>query len=417
MAGVQLFSHQIEALQKMKNGCILCGDVGSGKSITGLSYYYEQNGGKVNTTNHIRMNKPCDLYIITTARKRDTKEWEKELLPFYLSTDDNLNYYKNKVRVDSWNNIGKYIDVKDSFFIFDEQRVVGYGAWTKSFLKIAAKNKWILLTATPGDTWSDYIPVFIANGFFRNKTDFNSNHVVFNPYVQFPSIQRYINEGYLIQLRSKILIPMVFKRKTIPHHETIICEYDRYNYDFMNKNRWNIYTSLPIKNVSEYCSCLRKLVNSDPSRQQALLDIIAKHNKIILFYNYDFELEILRKLLDGLRPYAEWNGHKHQPIPETEKWVYLVQYFSGNEGWNCTETDTMVFYSQNYSYKVMVQAAGRIDRINTPYIDLYYYHLKSNSRIDKAINFALNKKKKFNEKNFAPKDLPYITQKEKTQND
>lgn len=271
-----------------------------------------------------------------------------------------------------------------------------------------------MLTATPGDTWSDYMPVFIANGFFRNKTDFNNSHVVFSPYFNFPKVDRYINEGYLIKLRNSIQINMDFARKTVPHHETIICEYDRYNYDFVTKDRWNIFTKMPIANVSEYCSVLRRIVNSDPSRQQAILDVIANHDKLIIFYNYDFELEILRNLLNGIRIYSEWNGHKHQPIPDTDKWVYLVQYFSGNEGWNCTQCDTMLFYSQNYSYKIMVQSAGRIDRINTPFVDLYYYHLKSNAKIDKAINFALNKKKKFNEKNFAPKDLPYISQKEKT---
>ena len=48
----------------------------------------------------------------------------------------------------------------------------------------------------------------------------------------------------------------------------------------------------------------------------------------------------------------------------------------------------------------MAQAAGRIDRLNSPYRDLYYYHLKSRSGIDIAISKALGQKKQFNERKF-----------------
>lgn len=91
-----------------------------------------------------------DLCIITTARKRDTGEWDEELAHFYMSTDPEHDIYEHKVVVDSWNNIGKYVGVKNAFFIFDEQRVVGKGAWVKSFYKITQNNEWILLSATPG---------------------------------------------------------------------------------------------------------------------------------------------------------------------------------------------------------------------------------------------------------------------------
>ena len=398
MSGISLFDYQLDAVSRMRNGCILCGGVGSGKSRTSLAYYYKEQGGVLGTKNYVRMKNPKDLYIITTARKRDTLEWEGELSYFLLSTNPKVNGYKNRVIVDSWNNIQKYKNVADSFFIFDEQRVVGSGVWVKSFLKIAKSNDWILLSATPGDTWQDYIPVFIANGFYRNRTEFCNEHIIYSRFSKFPKIDRYINTGRLIRLRDRILVDMDFKRETVAHHEDIIVQYDISKYKETMRNRWDPYNNEPITNASRLCYILRKIVNSDESRQIALMDILESRPKVIVFYNFDYELDILKGLHYGKDvQIAEWNGHAHQPIPTSKSWVYLVQYTAGCEGWNCIKTDTIVFYSQNYSYKVMAQAAGRIDRLNTPYTDLYYYHLKSRSGIDLAISKALKDKKKFNE--------------------
>lgn len=402
MPGIQLYDYQRKAVEKMQNGCILCGGVGSGKSRTSLAYYYLLNGGRVNTDKYVPMEDPCDLYIITTARKRDTLEWEGELGYFLLSIHEDSNHYGNKVVVDSWNNIKKYTDVKDAFFIFDEQRVVGNGTWVKSFLKIAKSNSWILLSATPGDTWSDYIPVFLANGFYKNRTEFTREHVVFSRFTKFPKIDRYINTGRLVRLRNKILVNMDFKRQTVSHHEDVYVDYDKLRYKEIGKLRWDPYKDEPIDNAGVLCYIWRRIVNENPSRQVALMEIFEKHPKMIVFYNFDYELDILRGLFENLPgvEVAEWNGHKHQEIPKSDSWVYLVQYTAGCEGWNCVKTDTIVFYSQNYSYKVMQQAAGRIDRLNTPFTDLYYYHLKSRSGIDLAISKALAQKKNFNEGRF-----------------
>ena len=403
---IKLRDYQIDAISKMKTGCILNGGVGSGKSLTSLSYYYLKNGGDIGFLkggDYIPMeDPPKDLYIITTARKRDTLEWEGELSPFLLSVHNDKNSYSNKVVVDSWNNIQKYKDVKGAFFIFDEQRVVGSGAWVKAFLKISKFNEWILLSATPGDTWSDYIPVFIANGFYKNKTEFIREHVIYSRFCKFPKIDRYVNTGRLLRLRRQILIDMDFKRETIPHHEDIYVSYDVAMYKDITKRRWDIWKDEPITNASGLCYALRKVVNTHESRSKELLKIFKKHPKMIIFYNFDYELEILKKLDYGKGvKISEWNGHKHEPTPTTKSWVYLVQYTAGAEGWNCISTDTIVFYSQNYSYKIMLQSAGRIDRLNTPFTDLYYYHLKSRSGIDVAISKALRNKKKFNEKDFA----------------
>ena len=395
-----LRDYQLEAMNKMSNGCILNGGVGSGKSRTSLYYYFKQCGGTLEGGYH-EMTNPVNLYIITTARKRDTLEWENELAPLRLSSKDELNYYKNKIVIDSWNNIGKYLDIKDAFFIFDEQRVVGSGTWVKSFLKITKVNKWILLSATPGDTWIDYIPVFVANGFYKNRTEFIREHVVYSNFTKWPKVSRYVNTGRLIRLRNKILINMDFERQTIPHHEDVYCSYNVSNYKDVIKTRFNPFTNEPIQDAGGLCYCLRRVVNSDTSRQIELIELIEKHPKAIIFYNFDYELEILKNLYYGEGfEIAEWNGHKHEELPDGDKWIYLVQYTAGCEGWNCVKTDTIIFYSQNYSYKVMVQAAGRIDRLNTPYTDLYYYHLKSRSGIDLAISKALNAKKNFNEGKF-----------------
>jgi len=392
-----LFPYQMNAVKKMRNGCILNGGVGSGKSRTGLYYYFKEQGGSIDP-DYIPMHEPKDLYIITTAMKRDTYEWLKELENYKMSVDPSRSQYKNKVVVDSWQVITKYENVENAFFIFDEDRVTGFGVWVKAFLKIAKKNDWIILSATPGDTWEQYIPVFIANGFYKNKTEFAREHIIYSRFTKYPKIDRYINQGRLIRLRNRILIDMDFDRKTEAHHEDIFCKYDSFKYKEVTKTRWDPYKNEPIQQASGLCYILRRIVNEDESRQKALLDLYKDHHRMIIFYNFDYELEILKNLNYGEDvEIGEWNGHKHQPVPFNKKWVYLVQYTAGCEGWNCIETDTMVFYSQNYSYKVMAQASGRIDRLNTSYKDLYYYHLKSRSGIDLAIARAVNEKKTFNE--------------------
>ena len=401
---VDLREDQKIAAGQLKAGSILCGGTGSGKSRTALAYYFEKvckgqidsNGKKFQ-----RMKEPKDLYIITTARKRDTREWEEECALFLISPDEKLNKPKMKLTVDSWNNIHKYTNVCNAFFIFDEQRVVGSGAWVKAFLAITKKNQWILLSATPGDTWTDYIPVFIANGFYKNRSEFLKRHVVFARYSKFPKIDRYLEVNRLIKLRNSILINMHYIRKTVSHKTKVLVDYDKTAYRTVHNNRWNPFEDKPIKNVSEFCYLSRKVVNSDPSRAAAIKELISEHPKVIIFYNFDYELEILRQMAKELDIYsAEWNGHKHQPVPEGNEWVYIVQYSAASEAWNCITTNAIIFYSQNYSYKVMKQSEGRIDRANTPYPDLYYYSLVSEAPIDIAIERCLAQKKKFNESSY-----------------
>ena len=400
---VSMYDYQMEAIDKMKNGCILCGGVGTGKSRTSLAYFYKLYGGKLNASSYTRMTNPKDLYIITTAHKRDIHEWDGELIIFNMNVNPKLSLYpKQKVVIDSWNNIKKYVNVKNSFFIFDEQRVVGSGTWVKSFLKISKSNQWILLSATPGDTWSDYIPVFIANDFYKNRTEFLREHAVYSRFSKFPKVEKWIGTNKLLRLRKDLLVDMHYERNTTRHYKDIIVDYDKIVYKDINRDRWDPYKNKPIENPGSLCYLLRKVCNSDESRSEEVLKLSKIHDRLIIFYNFDYELEILL----GVRfskntAVAQWNGHAHEDIPNTKKWIYLVQYTAGCEGWNCTSTNAMIFYSQNYSYKVMEQAAGRIDRLNTPYKDLYYYILKSRSGIDLAVARAIKEKRLFNEKAFS----------------
>jgi hypothetical protein len=365
--------HQQEAVEKLGNGKILKGGVGTGKSRTAIAYYAP-------------LAPWTKLYIITTAKKRDSGDWEEEAKAFGIEPV-----------VDSWNNMIQYEDVDDAFFIFDEQRVVGSGVWVKSFIRIAKKNKWVLLSATPGDTWLDYAPVFIANGFYKNRTEFIQTHVVYKPFSKFPKVDRYVEVSRLIRNLKEVLVLMPFERHTTRHVIDVFTDYDKSQYDLVFKGRWNFLEERPVVHIAEMFSLLRKIVNSDPSRIERIRDLIIKHPKLIIFYCFDYELDILRTL-DVTK--AEWNGHKHEEIPDTDEWVYLVQYTAGAEGWNCTATDAMIFYSMQYSYRVYEQAQGRIDRLNTKFTDLWYYLFRSSSQIDNAIARALREKKSFNEADF-----------------
>jgi hypothetical protein len=388
---VQLYPYQKDAIEKLRNGNILVGGVGSGKSLTSLAYYLKECGGDFNN-NKLQMKKPKDLYIITTARKRDTLEWEKECSLFKFSI---------KVTVDSWNNIRKYVNVKNAFFILDEQRVIGNGTWVKSFIKVTKNNNWILLSATPGDTWSDYIPVFVANGYYKNRTEFIRRHVVFNNFSKFPKIDHYIEINRLVRLRDEIIINMHYNKRTISNDKLIKVGFDREIFNTVMIKRWNVYEKEPVRDVAQLCYLMRRVVNSDPRRVDTVAQLIKKHPKVIVFYNFNYERELLLELGNKLKiSTTEWNGHNHQLIPDTNEWMYIVQYAAGAEGWNCILTDTVIFYSQNYSYKAVIQAAGRIDRLNSPFTNLYYYHLYSTSEIDLAIRKAFNGKKNFNEKRF-----------------
>lgn len=394
---IELNEAQLKAVYQLRNGCILCGGVGTGKSRTALAYYYICNGGRVGKNSAPMKKHPQDLYVITTARKRDDMEWEPEMSGFLMMPGK--SFYDHNVVIDSWNNIKKYVNVSGAFFIFDEQRVVGKGTWARSFQKIAKKNNWILLSATPGDTWQDYMQVFIANGFFRNQQEFYNNHVIWEPRVKFPKISGYYNVGRLMRLRDQILVDIEVEKMTEQVHVKVLVDYDHIMYKDMMKNRWDIKNNKPFENAAGLCYGLREIVNSDPSRIEELLDIFRTHKRLIVFYNFDYERNILLSIDFGVEV-AEWSGHAHQPVPDGDSWVYLVQYTAGAEGWNCIKTDTIVFWSQNYSYKVMTQACGRIDRMNTSYKTLYYYYFVSRANIDLAISRALKEKKNFNETRF-----------------
>lgn len=389
---IQLTDYQISAIKRMKNGCVLRGGTGAGKTLTSLVYIFENVLGGQTLIHpghgHVKPIDPLPVYVITTPKKRDSGDWTAEaaLVPMDLFV------------VDSWNNIKKYEHVKNAIFIFDETKITGYGAWTYSFIKIAKNNKWILLSATPGDSFIEYTSLFVANGFYKNKTEFEREHIVWSRFAKYPKVERYLNMTKLIKLRDSVLVEMPTVRATTQNHKNIICDFNPIDYDILFSRRWNFYESKPIRDVSQLCYLLRRVVNSDPSRLNALDVIHQKHQRLIIFYNFNYELDILREWCKakGL-VFSEWNGHNHDPLPDGPTWAYLCQYTAAQEAWNCIETDCTIFYSQTYSYKALTQSAGRIDRMNTPYRFLYYYHLVSRSSIDVAIQKALNRKENFNE--------------------
>jgi hypothetical protein len=389
---MDLQPHQREALAKLKTGSILWGGVGTGKTRVAIAYYVENEA-------------PKNIVVITTAKKRDSLDWQREAASAAIGSEDDTYY--GVLNVDSWNNIDKWKDMKNCFFIFDEQRLVGSGTWVKAFLKIAQNNPWILLTATPGDTWIDYIPVFVANGFYKNRTEFKREHVVYAPYVKFPKVLRYLGVSKLERLRNEILVHMPYMKETIRHEKTIYVEHDEVLLENVIKTRWNPYDNKPIRDIAELFMVMRRVVNENTSRLEAVRGVLRQHQRLIVFYNFNYELELLRRLEWSDYAVAEWNGHKHQDIPDSDQWVYLVQYIAGSEAWDCTETDAMLFYSLTYSYKHWEQSHGRIDRMNTPYTHLWYYVLRSRSVVDSAIWRTLKSKRSFNATYFDQKELEF----------
>lgn len=378
-----LMEHQINAIEFLDSGKILYGEVGVGKSATALAYY-------------VNSETPRDIYVITTAKKRDSLDWLGEAAKFGIGDGVSVPPF-GTITIDSWNNIGKYLEVQGAFFIFDEQRLVGTGAWVKHFLKISRRNRWIMLSATPGDTWLDYAPVFVANGWYKSITEFKREHVVYAPYVKFPKVLRYVGVQKLEALRNEILVEMPYPKNTTRNLNYLPVAYDIEKWDMAVRKRWHPFENRPIHDAGELFRVMRRICNTDPSRLATVLELMRTHAKLIIFYNFNYELAILQTLCVDT-DVAEWNGHRKDPIPDSDKWVYLVQYNAGAEGWNCIETDTMILYSLTYSYKNFIQSQGRIDRINTRYKNLYYYVLVSSSAIDRAVKYALDQKRSFNER-------------------
>lgn len=387
--------YQLEAVNKLQNGNILKGGTGSGKSFTSLYYYYVKVCGGEFEPDLKPMTNPRPLYIITTPKKRDSLEWESDMAPFLLSSKTECQV---SVTVDSWNNIKKYTNVSGAFFILDENRIIGSGAWVKAFYKIIKRNQWILLTATPGDTWSDYIPVFVANGFYRNKTDFKEQHIIMNPFTRYPSIKGYFNQGKLQKYRKQITVEMNAPEVAVLLHKDIRCDYDKETEREVLRHRWHPFEDRPLRDATEMAVVMRRIAFGDISRIDKVKELHEVNPKIIIFYDYNFELDMLINMCETEGyTYAQWNGHKHEPIPDTDEWLYLCQYTSASEAWNCITTDCMIFFNNSYSWKKMEQAVGRIKRLNTPFKELHYYHLTSGSYIDKRINQSLNIKGEFND--------------------
>ena len=397
---------QIQAVRQLQNGSILAGGVGSGKTLTSLAWYltsvcnaasFRKGGSLIKK----KVKGSPTLYVITTAKKRDSLEWEEEAARLGLSTDPACSFTGSSIVVDSWNNIRKYSDREHAVFFFDEQRASGSGRWVKEFLKITRKNTWLLLSATPGDVWMDYLPVFMAHGFFRTRTEFMEDHVIFDRFAKYPKVKRYIGEAKLQRLRRSILVEMPVERHTTRERETVYCDYDRDLYKWVVKNRMDPWTEEPLRDAGGVCRILRKVVSDNDWRSEQAKRILSSNERVIVFYNYNYELDRILAVAESLGlPTAQWNGHRHDAIPAEPRWVYICQYTSAAEGWNCTSTDTVLFWSLNYSWRVTEQCEGRIDRLNTPYSRLKYYFLESHSSIDEAVRRSLSSKKVFNERAF-----------------
>jgi len=442
---VVLQKHQLLAISKMHNGCVLKGGVGTGKTPTSLGYYWMHIlGGQLNRWSSVSSESAVDLYIFTTAHKRDTKDWQIWASRFGLA-EDNPQESVAGIRfiVDSYNNMPKYKTVKGAFIICDEQRLVGSGLWAKTFQLMAKHNDWIMLSATPADKWEDYIPLFIANGFYKNRTEFVREHCVYSYFGSYPKLERYMGINKLVKLKHSILVEMPYERHTIRHIHEVHVNYDKETYALVEEKMWNPYEERPLKDAAERFAMRRKVVNSDSSRIEALRSLTQKHPRLIVYYNFNYELEMLRSLAASLTSpasstsssatdaassvrvlsstdstsrntastatrtsetsgvkIAEWNGQKHEEVPASDQWLYLVQYAAGAEAWNCTATDAMAFFSLTYSYRFFEQSQGRIDRLDTPFTHLNYYILMSKSPLDHGIKRALINKEDFNDVNF-----------------
>lgn len=378
---INLYSYQEEYFKHVKPNYIYDMDTGTGKTIMGLHH-------------HQTYFKDKPLLIVAPASKINEGGWQRTIDEHY----PNIEY-----DTCTYNMLGKkWSQYKDWFVIFDECHRLknSCGVWGKAgynLTKISAGFILLSATAIPNG-WEDSINYFKMFGLAKNKTQFIRNEAITTMDYGYMEILGWKNENKLKNMWKSIsrhlskdeatdLPPLVFENvyfKASATYKTIKKDriYNDVLYDNQMKLRHGLRLNTNLKNKIEY---IKDFVDST-------------NDNIIIFYNYDEELKLLKENIDkktylcngSIKDYpkkSEWDSIKNT--------VTLANYKSGSEAVEFTYANIIVYFSPTESYTEYYQSYGRCYR-NGQTKKVTAYKFITDNTIEADIYKALDSKQDFN---------------------
>ncbi|MBL0992197.1 MAG: DEAD/DEAH box helicase [Escherichia coli] len=415
---MKLFDYQKEAIENFESKPLNLSDVGTGKSYMSIGSYVKSECSKLliiclapKVNDFVEDSEIFNLNV--TALNKGTKK-NKELL-----SESNLVAISFE---SSWRltELNKWVD-KDTFIIIDESHKVSVSKSkvTKFVMGLSKRAKYnYLCTATPvsnGKLENWYPQLFISNVFRKPKKEFEQLFVIKQMRqmgsMRFMQITGYRNEHLLEQMIDEASVKYKRDKGYLPE-DYVYKTKKPAMYNKLKKSR--LYKDdndlrVELDNSSKLFNSLRQVshgflngISKQVSKEpfERLDAILETHNneRVVIFYNYKWEAEMLKQLLDKLkRPYGEYNGSVKdlKPFKNNDNGVVLAQYKSASTGINdFVISNVMVFNSMPLSSTEYLQAKGRTDRHGQDKTPLYY-HIVPDTPIEKKIFSVVTNGKDF----------------------
>lgn len=390
---ITLRSYQQDAVEALLNGKhIVVASCGVGKGFISLEW--------------ARGTKKSNVLVITQASKVKSNDFVEEA----KLLDEKWYNSQSSFTVVSWNSLAKWLkehqseNFADYAIIADEiQRIKNYSTGMgKSFLKIASHTKcWAGFTATPGESWIQMMPYFVACGFVKHKTDFTNKFCVTQSFKGYIEIIGYNHEEVLNKWWSGITYFPDTKEmeKQLPSETHKVVHFKApTGYAKVLKTKTRLDTDEFIDTSMAMCHYLRQLCCSKEKVEWLKEFVESLDTSCVVFYTYIEEGEKIKEALKGVKIW-EINGKKHDiPTADTigKHDVVLAQWESGSASLNLQFMNYWVSFSPCYSLTTSCQSRGRIKRIGQTK-PMFYYYLKTDHTIENDIYKALKEKRDFSE--------------------
>ena len=428
---MRLFDYQQQIVdEKYEDSKALFMQMGTGKTFVSMAFFEKSERAKLlvvclatkvddwnrDLTDELGLDEVVSLNK-GTKKNRELMEDAQYLV---ISFESSWRLDKELV---AWVDDDTYIIVDESHKIKNPSSKVG-----KFMRKLGAKTDYkTILTGTPqSNGYIDYYNQFHFLGYLdMNQTNFKKRYAITQmmQYGAGPIFQEIIGYRNTEELDEMIHNHSVFYDRKLDDEElpdeipVYFPSYPKYRkisndkvYEFKD-GTLEIYDTLGAgvmlqrQLASGYISKGGNTEVLDKSKLDWMRDFLEGYDeRVVVFYNYNAELEQLKQLLERLdRPYSEYNGHRKdlRAFQESSEGVVLANYGSASTGINdFVIASTMVMYSLTTSYIDFEQAKKRIDRIGQTKKPLFYFLIMKGT-IDARVYHSLQEGKDFDERMYA----------------